>query len=402
MKIALRKIGENGAVVLTTTICTFGLLSFLVVGYLWMMMEQSKATERSQHWNAALAVAEAGIDEAMAHINYSFNAFGTNISYGVDGWTSNAAYYGPIVRSLSANVGNSYSVVISNTLPPVIVSTATIVDRMNSVPIKRAVQITTTPAYASLPGLTVRTNFTLNGQPTINSDVGSIYGTVVTVGNGTVSGEIKTGPQASPPILHNQGSDGGWTNNFYVSLPDVEPPYTFGTTPPTNANATLAANKEYYLNGNYTPTSLTIANGSNTVLYVTGNFSVSSITVQPTGSFTLYVGSADLSTTTTATFGQTSSDRINFSGTPAQFYYFGLPNNTKIDLKNGLNIVNGAFYAPEAAFTQDGGQTVTGSIVANSYTANGSGNSFKKDPKLPTSSLVLGYTVATWKEIPPP
>lgn len=402
MKTAFKKNGENGAVVLTTTICTFSLMSFLVVGYLWMMMEQSKATDRSQHWNAALTVAEAGIDEGMAHINYTFNAFGMNVNYGVDGWTSNAAYYGPVSRSLSNDVGSSYTVFISNTMPPIVTSIATISDKMNPVPIKRAVQVTTVPAYVSLPPLTVRSNFTLNGQPTIDSEVGSIYGTVVTVGNGTVTGEILTGPQGSQPDVHHQGSDGGWTNNFYVSLPDVEPPYTFGTTPPTTANVTLAANTQYYFNGNYQPTSLTIANGSNTILYVTGNFSVSSITVQPTGSFTLYVGSTNSSTTTSATFGQTSSDRINFSGTPEQFYYFGLPNNTQIDLKNGLNIVNAIFYAPEAAFTQDGGQTVTGSIVANTYTANGSGNNFKKGPGLPASGPVLGYAVASWKEIPPP
>lgn len=387
--------------VLTTTICTFALMSFMVVGYLWMMMEQGKAVERSQHWNAALAVAEAGIDEGMAHINYTFNSFGTNVNYGVDGWTSNAAYYGPVSRSLSNDVGGSYAVFISNTMPPIVTSIATISDKMNPVPIKRAVQVTTMPAFAPLPGLTVRSNFTLNGQPTINSDVGMIYGTVETVGNGTVTGEIKTGPQASQPDVHRQGSDGGWTNNFYVSLPDVEPPYTFGTTPPTNANATLAANTEYYFNGNYTPTTLTIANGSNTVLYVTGKFSASSITIQPTGSFILYVGSTNLSTTTTATFGQTSSDRINFSGTPEQFYYFGLPNNTKIDLVNGLNIVHGIFYAPEATFGQHGGQTVMGAVVANGYTADGSGNSFK-DPGLAGNSIVLGYAVASWKEIPPP
>lgn len=400
MKTAFGKNRENGAAVLATTICTFILMSFLVVGYLWMMMEQSKATERSQHWNAALAVAEAGIDEGMAHINYSF---GTNVNLGVDGWTSNATqnYFGPMSRSLSNDVGSSYSVIISNTMPPVVISTATIVDKMNSVPIKRAVQVTTVPVPAFLPGLTVRSNFTLNGQPTINSDVASIYGTVVNVNNGTVNGPVKTG-SGGTVHLGPQGSDQGWTNNFYENLPDVEPPYTFGTTPPMTANVTLAANTEYYVNGNYTPTSLTIADGSNTVLYVTGNFSVSSITVKPTGSFTLYAGSTNLSTTTAATFGQTSSDRINFTGTAEQFYYFGLPNNTQITLNNGLNVVNAAFYAPEAAFTQKGNQTVTGGIVADSYTANGSNNDFKKDPKLPNAGPAIGYGVASWKEIPPP
>jgi hypothetical protein len=367
-----------------------------------MMMEQSKATERSQHWNAALTVAEAGIDEGMAHINYTFNSFGANVNFGVDGWTSNAAYYGPVSRSLSNDVGGSYTVFISNTVPPIVTSIATISDKMNPVAIKRAVQVTTMPAYANLPGLTVRTNLTLNGQPIINSDVGFLYGSVanLSLGNGTVNGAIKAGPQDTTPPA--RGSYQSWTNNLYVSLPDVEPPYTFGTRPDTGANVILAANTEYYFNGNYAATSLTIANGSNTVLYVTGNFSVSSITVGSTGSFILYVGSTDLSTTTTATFGQTSSDRINPSGTPEQFYYFGLPNNGQITLNNGLNQVNAAFYAPEAAFTQKGNQTVTGGIVANSYTANGSNNRFKKDPNLPESGIVLDYAVASWKEIPPP
>src|SRR5215469_4007384 len=119
MKVPIRKNAEAGAVILTTTICTFALMSFLVVGYLWMMMEQNKATERSQHWNAALAVAEAGIDEGMAHIDYSF---GTNVNLATNGWTldSTGSYYTRPARSI---LGGSYSVIISNTLMPTVIST---------------------------------------------------------------------------------------------------------------------------------------------------------------------------------------------------------------------------------------------------------------------------------------
>lgn len=402
MKIAFGKNGENGAVVLTATICTFALMSFLVVGYLWMMMEQSKAAERSQHWNAALAVAEAGIDEGMAHINWGF---GTNVNLATNGWSLNASggYYGPMVRSVSNDVGSSYSVFISASIPPVVTSTATIVDKMNSIPIKRAVQVTTVPLSAFSYGLTTISNpgVTLKGsQVVITSDVASVYGSINESGGGRIYGNVLTGPGGSFNPAH--GTYYSYTNNFYESFPDVQPPYTFGVTPPTTSSVTLTANTKYYYNGNYTGTSsLTIA-GTNVVLYVTKNFSVNSITINPGASFSLYVGSGDTSISTTASFGQNSGDKINPSpGTPEQFSYFGLPNNTSIVFQNGLVSVSGAFYAPEADFTQRGNMSFDGALLCSSYTSNGN-VAFNYDPKLKKDGPFIGFTAASWKEIPPP
>src|SRR5215469_1342339 len=213
MKVPIRKNAEAGAVILTTTICTFALMSFLVVGYLWMMMEQNKATDRSQHWNAALAVAEAGIDEGMAHINWGF---GTNlVNLATNGWMLDVERncYGPTVRTLSNDVGGSYSVIISNTLPLVVISTATAFDNMNSTPIKRAVEVTTKPVYAFPYGLTTITNVVLAGNNVaITSSVASVNGSIYAQ-NGNIYGPVLTGPNGIE-TNHSQGSAGNWTNNF--------------------------------------------------------------------------------------------------------------------------------------------------------------------------------------------
>src|SRR5438309_2277723 len=55
---------ENGAVLLTTTLVVFSVAMLLVVGYFWLIMGQGRAVERSQTWNRAMTVAEAGVEEA--------------------------------------------------------------------------------------------------------------------------------------------------------------------------------------------------------------------------------------------------------------------------------------------------------------------------------------------------
>jgi hypothetical protein len=407
MKTTFAKNTEAGAVVLTTTICTFALMSFLVVGYLWMMMEQNKATERSQHWNAALAVAEAGIDEGMAHVDYSF---GTNVDLATNGWTldSTGKYFTRPARSIQ---GGSYSVIISNTLMPTLISTATVSDKMNATPIKRAVEVTTLPVFAFMYGLTTISNpgVTLKGtQLVITSDVASVYGSINESGGATIYGNVYTGPEGSTN-LGPHSSYGTYTNNFYESFPDVQPPITFGQTPPTstkkvnNGDVTLQGNgTQYYANGDYNVSGKMTITGANVVLYVTGNFSVNSITISPGASLSLYVGSDDPSKTTTATFGQNSGDAINPSpGTPEQFSYFGLPNNTSIQFQNGLTAVSGSFYAPEANVSDIGNMSFWGALLCNTYSANGN-VVFNYDPGLGKKGPVIGYGVASWKEIPPP
>ncbi|MEI7730788.1 MAG: hypothetical protein WCO56_14540 [Verrucomicrobiota bacterium] len=81
MKIFLKTSGtEQGSVLMLTMLC-FGILGFTLASYLTLVSTQSRAVERSQTWNTVMPLVEAGLEEAMAHLNQT----GTTNLYS-DGW----------------------------------------------------------------------------------------------------------------------------------------------------------------------------------------------------------------------------------------------------------------------------------------------------------------------------
>ena len=97
-------------VLVVVTICAIALMS-----YLQLVNAQNRTVSRSQGWNAAVPVTEAGVEEALAHLNANADN-GLN----VDGWTKIGTYY-----RMERSVGDSYYVVtitITNTILPIIES----------------------------------------------------------------------------------------------------------------------------------------------------------------------------------------------------------------------------------------------------------------------------------------
>ena len=68
--------------VLMLTIIIVALISFLLVAYLTLVQSQNTAVTRSQAWNSAVPIIEAGIEDALTHLN---THGWTNIE--CDGWT---------------------------------------------------------------------------------------------------------------------------------------------------------------------------------------------------------------------------------------------------------------------------------------------------------------------------
>src|SRR6185369_8420285 len=54
---------------LMVTLFMVGLLGFFLFAYLYLVRTQRGFVARSQGWNAALAMAEAGVEEALAQLN---------------------------------------------------------------------------------------------------------------------------------------------------------------------------------------------------------------------------------------------------------------------------------------------------------------------------------------------
>src|SRR5687768_7374408 len=90
---------------LVLTIVVTGLVGFLLASYMGLVKSQNISTMRSQSWNAAIPVIEAGIEDALTHINIKL----TNDLVG-EGWSKQGSIY-----VTKRHVGsNYYSVTISN------------------------------------------------------------------------------------------------------------------------------------------------------------------------------------------------------------------------------------------------------------------------------------------------
>lgn len=79
-----------------TVVITAVLIGIVLATYLKLVASQNQNTMRSQAWNRSVAVLEAGIEEALAHLNknavYDLNngTFTWNLSNYTDGWTTTA------------------------------------------------------------------------------------------------------------------------------------------------------------------------------------------------------------------------------------------------------------------------------------------------------------------------
>ncbi len=106
IQVASRPSSNTGSTLLMTVFAT-GIIGFLLIAYMTFVQGQHTATARSQSWNATIPVIEAGIEEALAHLNVNGLTSG---SLAVDGWTLASGVY-----SQTRTIGDgTYTVRISN------------------------------------------------------------------------------------------------------------------------------------------------------------------------------------------------------------------------------------------------------------------------------------------------
>ncbi|HEX7653027.1 MAG TPA: hypothetical protein VF607_05940, partial [Verrucomicrobiae bacterium] len=154
---------EAGSTLLVTALLalvTAGLLSYVIVG----AQQEYNMVDRSQAWNSALVLAEAGVEEGMTLINNGNWPVGGNPA--ADGWSINGPVFN-LVRTMSTNIG-FYSVTVTN-LPggPVVyaVGYAYCNDAgLHSNQVARAVLIRTTSTFPFPGALTLQMNVDFNGN----------------------------------------------------------------------------------------------------------------------------------------------------------------------------------------------------------------------------------------------
>lgn len=426
---------ERGSVLFVTLIAT-AILGLGLASYLRMVSTQNYSVARSQAWNRAIPVLEAGIEEAMAQINKSTSA----ASFIANGWTLVGTNY---VKTNSFGA-EWYRVRVSTAANPVIES-----EGFSPIPlatgefVSRRVRATTrstsmfTKAMAAdgvinLNGNNVRTDsfdstdpaYSNNGRydstrRKANGDVAT-NGDLLNIGNADIMGRVSTGPGGAVN-LQNSGSVGdlAWhaggnsgiqpgyaTDDMNVDFPEVTAPYVIGLPP--LAGIVGGTNYAYVLSGTgtqYSMSSLSLSgNGSgnrvmvtgDVSLYVSGNVSISgqaAIIIAPDARLRMYVAGA------TTSLGGNGVMNSNASAT--NFSYYGLPSNTSVTF-NGNAAFTGTIYAPQAALSMGGGGNNTydfvGASVSRTVSMNGHFN-FHYDEALGRMGSDGGFVVASWNEL---
>jgi hypothetical protein len=377
---------------------------------------------RSQIWNSCIPIAEAGIDEAMAHCNRNFS---TNMAS--NGWGKIGNEYW---KTNSVGLGQ-YVVRISESQPYVIHSIGYCPIPGTSKSASRTVRVLTKLKAAFGGALVVKDKITLNGNnvmtdsfdssdlykstagkydPTKAGDKGDVAclgGLIDTlnIGNANVWGHAYTGPNgtlsvgpsgAVGSVAWQKGGKTGvepgwWLSDYNTTFEDVKAPFTTGAAPTAGIVGGVSYN--YILgSGNYMSKELgkkVIVTG-NAVLYVTDqvNFnSNDSLEILPGASLSIYMAGQNAVFTTI----------VNHNSTAGSLLYFGLPSNTNIKIQ-ATAAVTAAIYAPQADVTFIGGAELYGSVVGRNATLNGS-SKFHYDEALIRKAPISGVAIASWDEL---
>ena len=103
MKTNLRHSPAKDASILMIAIISTAVLGIVLLSYMVLIQWQSRSVARSQAWNGAVPAAEAGVEEALAHLNSALGVTNTAL------WTRNGWVLGgdglyhttPVKRDLS-------------------------------------------------------------------------------------------------------------------------------------------------------------------------------------------------------------------------------------------------------------------------------------------------------------
>lgn len=427
MRIRLRKHHGTEASVLFVTLGVASLLILFMYYYLNLMRAQNVAVARSQAWNGAMAAAEAGVEEALAHLNPGVAVAPVDRSANGWGQPDDAGYYGPQTRTLFA--GSQYSVKFSGWTPLTIVSTGSVTVAAIPATLTRVVQVVATNVPLFTTALAAKYGITMNGsgfstdsfdssnpnlsnkglydatETSTNGDVASVYGPV-NPGNHTIKGDLYLGATAT-----YTGNSGSYTGkkyaDFNVDLADIGlpvpaggwqiPPGSWTNNGTTYVHAFISTNSS----GDYLiPDSGSIYVGTNVNvrLKVTATtFSPAAIKIAgaPTnsGKLTIYMTGTTLKIDTSGTFNQ--------GGIARNLSYYGLPSNTTIALNGNAKFI-GTIYAPSADLTigdaSNNPQDFMGSSITRSVTFNGQFK-FHFDESLLRTGASRGYVVTSWTEL---
>jgi hypothetical protein len=408
---------NQGSILFVSLMLAF-IIGLSLAGYLVLTAGQEQSVTRSQRWNTALDVAEAGIEEGLAQVNAS------PIDFSLNGWGGAGAVFGPQTRAIS---NGKYSVVVVGTAIPAIYSTGYVSAPITGTVLKRTIKVTTQVLPLFNVGLGAVGNINMNGNsmatdswnshsaalsdngvydPTrtsTNGDVASEQG-IVNIGQHKIDGNLYLGPTATYVSGTNQVL-GTINTDYNVNFPDVVLPSSAATA----LNPSVNGGTNYLTSDN---TAYVVSNDNHPIVVSPGLTNVTLIvtaqTFDPT-SITLQGGMSNAATLTIYDSPPSPGGSVTLTGnnvggaigaTPVNFIFYGTTNLTSVTL-SGNSAFIGAIYAPEATLNLNGGgnsNNLMGSAIVKSASMNGHYD-FHYDEALSKFGPPKGFVANSWQEL---
>jgi hypothetical protein len=247
---------EQGSVMVVGLV-TSAVLMVGLASYFTLVQSQNNSVMRSQTWNTAIPAAEAGIEDALAHLNTIGDHSRASNGYGL---TNNMYIVSRQLASLRYTVG------IETSNQPAIYATGYVRAPKGTTEISRVIRVQSTRVASGMRGLVAINGLTMNGNTEADSFdsenplystggvydaakhkdssfVGSVTGNIDT-GGGKVYGYMATGPTGAAVgnagdfawfASHSGTQPGHYQNDMNVYYPPVAAPFNGGASfPPSN------------------------------------------------------------------------------------------------------------------------------------------------------------------------
>jgi len=427
----IRRQPDSGSI-LVTTILFCSLVGVVLVAYLSMVGSQRKAVFRSQVWNECIPMCEAGVEEAMSHLNHE----ATLNNFAINGWVlSNGAYRKE--RSLN---GGKVKMAIGTDFPPTITVNGLLpAPLLQTNYLTRNVRVKTKLSRRFQYGILSKGVVTFSGtNPRVDSynstnflqSTGGQYdplkftdhATVVTtattagaidLGGADIFGKVATGPGGtatlgsgsigstlwnSNPLNGGKIEPGYSANDANVYIPDAVLPSPFGPAVMPASGTVGGTNYTYVLSsGDYQVPMVSLGNGQ--TVYVSGKVRIlvdGDTSVSGSGQIVIAPG-ASIEYYSRGNVNVSGNGIINGSGVPKDFTLVGLPTCTTINYTGNAKFV-GTMYAPSADLKIAGGGSTSGAFVGKSVKIAGDGV-FHFDEALMGDPREGRFVATSWEEI---
>jgi len=445
---------KDSGIALILTCAGAAFLIGLPMTYVLTSVESECTTvARSQSWNEAMVVAEAGIEEGQAFINKyaasstnALTAWATTTSANSDSWNWGGATTN-VFSKTRTNIfgpGTSYTIVITN-----VSSTNVMMKVTGRTPgpsfwsgqsVARAVLVNSVVNGQGVGGLISKGNVTFSGAALIDSfssldpnhshngqynvtnreahgDLLLVNGNLNMSGSTHIFGMVFTGPSNTISMSGSitigdtnwaSGIEPGWTNNTAnVIVPDAPPKpggVTWNALPAVTAFGTTNL---YILNGGglsstnyYTIPNGFALSGYNQIIVTNGNVALDAAGSISLSGFSAIVltPSARVTTWLEGTTTLSGVGLVNQAGFATNAVFYGTTNCTSISI-SGSSAFIGRLNVPYAAVVDSGSSAFIGDFVVKSFNDSG-GAAIHYDEAL-SGSTANNYIANTWQEVTP-